>query len=142
MDDSQKEKLNEMIEEFKTIDSTEELRRVKKSTEIIKEVNLLRKLVNANQTEHVCKNSCPLLSKTYTHIFEGIVNKTIDFNILTKLLDNLKSIENGTLDQHEASFKVGSMLKEVYINDKLNIKKEDKEHPENNLTWKQFKEQR
>ena len=141
MDKSQKEKLNEMIDEFKTVDSTMEIRNAMKSTKIRKEVNVLRQFIGSNAGKHVCTQRCPLLSSKYTHIFEGIVNKTIDFDILYSILNTLKQIENGELDQHEASFQVGTLLKETYVNEKLNIPtKEKPSSEENNLSWKQFKE--
>ena len=34
-------------------------------------------------------------------------------------LDVLESIENGTHDQHEASYEIGVLLKKIYIDKKL-----------------------
>lgn len=140
MDESQKEKLTEMIDEFKTIDSTTEIRNSPKSTKILKEVNVLRQLMNSNACKDVCTQRCPLLSSKYTHIFEGIVNKTINFSVLHSILSTLKQIENGELNQHEASFQVGTLLKETYVNEKLNISNESLQE-EKKLSWRQYKEQ-
>jgi len=64
------------------------------------------------------------------------------------LLDVLKSIEDEELDQHEGSFKVGTILKEIYIDsslkkaEKLNENAEktsEPKKPEIQISWKQFK---
>ena len=75
--------------------------------------------------------------------------KCFHLNILFNFLDVLKRIEHGELDQHEASFEVGTLLKRLYVDsalkkaDKLNEQyKEDKPEPirpRTNMTWKQFK---
>ena len=60
----------------------------------------------------------------------------------------MRRIEDGEIDQHEGSFLVGTLLKELYIDsalrkaDKLNA---DDDKPEVqretiNISWKQFKE--
>jgi hypothetical protein len=43
----------------------------------------------------------------------------IDFGILDKFLDCLESIENGSKDQHEASYEIGTLLKSMYIDPKI-----------------------
>jgi hypothetical protein len=68
--------------------------------------------------------------------------------ILNKFLDVLRKIEDGELDQHEGSFLVGTLLKELYIDsalkkaeklDELAEKAPEPKHAENNISWKQFK---
>jgi hypothetical protein len=78
----------------------------------------------------------------------------IDIGILDKLLDVLKRIENEELDQHEGSFMVGTILKELYIDsalkkaEKLDAEAEsnpsiektpEPKHAERNISWRQFK---
>ena len=58
-------------------------------------------------------------------------------------------MEDGYMDQHEASVKIGQVLKELYIDsalqqekkqnekDKRNAKKDKR--PKNNLSWEQYK---
>ena len=48
----------------------------------------------------------------------------IEINLLYKFLDILKKIEEGELDQHEGSFQVGTILKDIYVDSAL--KKADK----------------
>jgi hypothetical protein len=60
----------------------------------------------------------------------------------------LKQIENGKLDQHEGSHKVGKLLKTLYLDsavrkaDKLNHERESGEEarPEpKNISWSEYK---
>jgi hypothetical protein len=84
----------------------------------------------------------------YTDIFNKIRKGEIDIGILNKFLDVLRKIEDGDLDQHEGSFMVGSILKELYIDsalkksEKLDEQTEKAPEPkraEIKVTWKQFK---
>jgi hypothetical protein len=63
-------------------------------------------------------------------------------------LDILKKIEDGQLDQHEGSFMVGSILKDIYVDsalkkaEKLDATFEKAPEPKKahvNVSWKQFK---
>jgi hypothetical protein len=58
----------------------------------------------------------------------------------------LKNIETGKTDQHEASFKIGKLLKEMYIDSALkqaekHDRNEKKKPPrkEKKISWDQFK---
>ena len=48
-----------------------------------------------------------------------MVKNEINLDILLQFIDVLRDIENGTIDQHEGSFKVGKILKELYIDTAL-----------------------
>ena len=64
-------------------------------------------------------------------------------------MDVLRQIEDGQLDQHEGSFLVGTILKELYVDSALKKSKKmddlyekdkvEQKQPEINITWKQFK---
>ena len=82
----------------------------------------------------------------YTFIFIISIRNQI-LNILVRLLNVLYSIEEGNVDQHEGSFEVGKLLKEIYIDsalkkaDKLNEqhKKQEEVRPVENISWAEFK---
>jgi hypothetical protein len=67
--------------------------------------------------------------------------------ILLRLINVLYDIEEGNVDQHEGSFEVGKLLKEIYIDsalkkaDKLNAEtgEVEKKEPEENISWAQYK---
>jgi hypothetical protein len=96
---------------------------------------------------------CNFLFTYYTDIFNKIKKDEINLGILLQFIEVLKKIEDGDLDQHEGSFAVGTLLKELYIDsalkkaDKLNeiydnqqAKTEPKESIK--ISWKQFKQMR
>ena len=98
----------------------------------------------------MCIDKCQFLFNNYTDIFNKVKKDEIDLNILVRLLNVLHSIEEGQVDQHEGSFEVGKLLKQIYIDsalkkaDKLDEKYSDKKgeqkKPEEKISWKQFKE--
>jgi hypothetical protein len=61
----------------------------------------------------------------------------------------LQKVEDGLLDQHEASFEVGTLLKKIYVDsalrkaEKLNAETGEKEPeykgPQVNISWRDFK---
>ena len=70
-------------------------------------------------------------------------------NLLNRFLNVLRDIEDGKVDQHEGSFIVGTILKEIYIDSALKkANKLEAEHsenekrsvePVNNISWAEFK---
>ena len=73
----------------------------------------------------------------------------LNLNILRKFIDTLREVEDGDLDQHEASVKIGEILKQLYIDSALQREKkidaEDKKRapkhkkPVNNISWAKYK---
>ena len=80
----------------------------------------------------------------FSNIYNKLLKYQIDVNILNKFLDELESIENGKQNQHEASFRIGNLLKEMYIDTKLETPQENKDveketkHPKK-LSYADFK---
>ena len=153
MDDKQRLQLQNMIKANNVEDQTELIRNLKHSQVLRNEVNnmILLKAKYRGDDEKIyneCVNECNFLFTYYTDIFNKIRKNEIDINILNKFLDVLRKIEDGELDQHEGSFMVGSILKELYVDsalkkaEKLDEKAEKKEEPkkaEVKVSWKQFK---
>jgi len=158
MDDNARLKLQSMIKTNNVEDQTSLIRDLKHSEVLRKNVNSLielkKKYVNDIENAEFkteCMNECGFLYMYYTDIYNKIRKDEIELKILFQFLDVLKEIEEGTLDQHEGSFKVGTLLKELYIDSAL--KKADKLEKEHstpdvneivreeplNVTWKQFK---
>ena len=153
MDDKQRLQLQKMIKENNVEDQTELIRNLKHSHILQREINtmILLKAKYRNDTDKIhfeCINECNFLFTYYTDIYNKIRKDEIDLNILNKFLNVLRRIEDGEIDQHEGSFLVGTLLKELYIDsalrkaDKLNA---DDDKPEVqretiNISWKQFKE--
>jgi hypothetical protein len=151
MDDNARLQLQKMIKANDVEDMTELIRDLKHSVLLRDDINKLILLMtkygnNSDDLYSFAVTECTFLFTYYTDIFNKIRKNEIDLKILFKFLDVLKEIENGDLDQHEGSFVVGKLLKEMYIDsalrkaDKLNennipvIKVEPK-----NINWKSFK---
>ncbi len=154
MDDNQRLQLQNMIKANNVEDQTELIRELKHSQILRNDINNMIKIKSkygddADQIYSECAAECSFLFTYYTDIFNKVRKDEIDILILNKFLDVLKQIEDGKLDQHEGSFLVGAILKELYVDsalrkaDKLDEQnKEEKvepKKPEVQISWKQFK---
>ena len=156
MDDNARLQLHKMIKANNVEDQTELIRELKHSHLLQNDINalILLKAKYRNQPELINEkaiNECNFLFTYYTDIYNKIRKDEIDLTILNKFLNVLQRIENGDLDQHEGSFLVGTLLKEIYVDSAL--RKADKlneEHEKNNpkeelvgpavdISWKQYK---
>lgn len=150
--------LQKMINENDVKDETQNIRDKKHSSlikeDVIRFVELKKKYFRLQKTnpvefEKICITRCAFLFNNYTDIYNKIKKDEIDLSILSKFLDVLKLIEDGKIDQHEGSFKIGKYLKEMYIDsalkksEKLDKKygNKEKEVKPKNISWKQYKEQ-
>ena len=163
MNSTERLNLQKMINANDVVDQTENIRREKHSSKIREDVKTLIDLkqkyprlerTNPIEFDKLCVNRCLFLFNNYTDIFNKVKKDEINLSILDNFLDVLKSIEDGKCDQHEGSFKVGKLLKEMYIDsalkkseklDKKNEKHEKKDKKKQmkpvNISWKQYKEQ-
>ena len=168
MDSEQRIQLQKLVEANGTEDHTEVIRRVKHSSKIYVDVTTMIKLKrdygrlaksNPKQFDAICVSRCEFLFKFYTDLFNRLKTGEIDLNLLFKMIQILRDIEDGKLDQHEGSFEVGKILKSIYIDsalkraENLDAEKETKDKrakskaaktarpaiPEKKLTWAEFK---
>jgi len=158
MDDKQRLNLQEMIKAYDADDNTSKIRQLKHSRlirdEVEKMVNLKKKYnrmatFETKKFERIVISHCNFLWTNYTNIFNRIMKDELNLNILRKFIDTLREVEDGQLDQHEASVKVGEVLKQLYIDSalqrekKLDVegKKRAPKHkkPVNNISWAKFK---
>ena len=162
MDDQQRLKLNEMIKANDVEDQTSKIRELRHSKRIKEDIEVLQRLklryqrlqqTNSAQYEQILSKQCNFLFTNYTDIFNKLKKDELDLTILAKFISVLERIENSEIDQHEGSFMIGKLLKELYIDsalkqsealDKKNAKydkeREDKIlQPAHSLSWKQFK---
>lgn len=150
MDDNQRLQLQNMIKANNVEDQTNLIRHLKHSQILRTEINnmIVLKAKYKGDTEkihEVTMNECTFLFTYYTDIYNKIRKDEIDIGMLNKFIDVLKQIENGDLNQHEGSFLIGSILKELYIDsalkkaDKLNSQENEvKKQPNKNISYKQF----
>jgi hypothetical protein len=158
MDTLDRLNLNKMIDANNVQDCTEEIRTKKHSKFIRDDVTRLISLKqkysrlaqsNPNQFDTMCVSQCSFLFNNYMEIFNKIKKDELNLKILHQLLDVLKDIEEGQLDQHAGAFEVGKLLKTMYIDSAL-IKAEriDKKTgekmtvakpKEKKITWAEYK---
>lgn len=151
--------LQKMIKANNVEDQTRLIRETKHSDTIRSQVKELLALkakyprlakTNPNEFEKMCLSKCGFLFNHYTDIFNKVNKEEIDLSILEKFLDVLKQIEDGKIDQHDGSFKVGKLLKELYVDsalkktDKMDAKdkkkKKDKQVPKpREISWHEYK---
>lgn len=144
MDDSQRIQLQEMIDANHTINHTEEIRSLKHSKlirdDVIKIQHMKRKLKTTHfkTLDNELQAECFFLFKNYTLIYNKLLKNDLDIKILYKFLDVLETIENGTRDQHEASYEIGLLLKKIYVDKKLDTPENNYISPIKNISWKTY----
>lgn len=157
MDANQKLQLQDMIQANGTQDQTDLIRNLKHSRILRAEVDnllLIRAKYRNESPEFInneCMNECNFLFTYYTDIYNKVRKDEIDLGILNRFFDMLEQVENGSLNQHEASFQVGTILKELYVDsalkkaEKLDALSPSESHafraPINNMSWSDYKKQ-
>ena len=124
MNEVQKLQLQKMVAINNVEDQTSLIRQLKHSIILRNETQtlILLKAKYRSNIEEVKKNAmneCTFLFTYYTDIFNKILKDELDMRLFTQFLDVLKEIEDEKLDQHEGSFKIGSILKEMYVDSAL-----------------------
>ena len=158
MNDLERLNLQKMIKENDSENNTDKIRKLKHSLKIKDEVDVLLQLKkdyhelaksNPSDFDTICTNKCSFLFNNYTDIYNKVKKDEINLSILLRLLNVLHSIEEGAVDQHEGSFEVGKLLKQIYIDsalrkaEKLNEDSEEIEtkKPVVPISWSEFKKQ-
>ena len=160
MNDDERLNLRKMIAANDTEDNTSKIRGLKHSELIRADVAKMLKLKHEYarlakshppQYDAMCVSRCAFLFKHYTDIYNKLKKDEIDLNILMKFVSVLKLIEDGKIDQHEGSFEVGKLLKQIYVDSALRKSEHlDAENdrlaanlprpaPIKDITWAQYK---
>jgi hypothetical protein len=159
MNNSERLNLQKMISANNVTDCTGEIREKKHSGKIYADVTRLLELkakyenlseMNTEIFDNMCVSQCIFLFNNYTDIFNKVKKNEMNLNILLQLIEILKNIEEGNIDQHAGAFEVGKILKAMYIDSALlKAEKIDKKTGEvyektsnvavKNVSWKEFK---
>tara|TARA_B100000927_G_C16323738_1_gene412439 strand:- start:334 stop:795 length:462 start_codon:yes stop_codon:yes gene_type:complete len=149
MNDFERLKLQEMIKTNDVEDQTNKIRELKHSDKIRTDVDKIKKL--KMEETHVnlrsrCQAECYFLFSNYTDIFNKLIKDEIDIKLLETFISILKKIELGEIDQHEGSYEVGKVLKNIYIDSALkrsnNLSAEDKpveKRSSKMISWRDYK---
>ena len=154
MDDKSRLTLKKMINEYNPEETTEKIRNLRHSSKIKTDVMHMLKLKKTHSRvkmvtlKNMCMNQCNFLYKNYTNIFHKLFKGDLDITILMNFVEILRQIEDGELDQHEGSVKVGEILKSLYIDSVLKEEKKretsEKRKKSNkskvkNISWNEYK---
>lgn len=143
MNPEQRLQLNEMIKANNIADNTEKIRSLKHSDQILADVEKIVCLKQGKEWKEIedeCRMTCPFLYNHYTTLYHRLLRDGLNLTILRTFLSVLKEIEEGKIDQHDASFKVGTLLKQLYVDPKLEeIKPRLQGKP---LSWQEFKKKK
>jgi hypothetical protein len=143
MNSDERLKLHELIKEGNVHDNTSNIRRLKHSAQLKKDVLAIKMILSrADSLEYAhlnesCAPHCGFIIEHYKNIYQRILKGQVDFNILDQFLNCLESIENGTKDQHEASYEIGTLLKSLYIDPK--ISQEPERRGGIDIDWNEYK---
>ena len=159
MDDKQRLDLSKMIKEYQTEETTDKIRTLKHSKLIRENVTTMMNLKHKyqrmeqndnNRFKQLVRTHCAFLYDNYTNLFNKLFKNELDLNILWQFLSVLEKIEDGSIDQHEGSYMVGSILKKMYIDSALkheeHIDKKDKKNKKKvqtkkakKISWNEYK---
>jgi len=142
MNPEQRLQLNELVRANNSVDNTELIRKLKHSSMIWEDVQKIIQLKQGKEwsvVEAECIQQAHFLHTNYTMIFNRLLRDQLDVSILYSFLGVLKEIETGVLDQHEASFKIGTLLKQMYIDTRLEEIKEPTYTTGQTISWQEFK---
>ena len=156
IDDETRLKFNELLKESDASDNTEKIRKLKHSSEIKEQVSIMMDIkrrysrLDKKTVDKMIDTQCNWLFSHYFNLFNKLRKDELDIQILGQFVNALKAVEDGDMDQHEASVRVGQILKKLYIDSALKKDKKEeakrerqrKKKPVNRkakLTWAQYK---
>jgi hypothetical protein len=154
MDDKARLQLQKMIKANNVEDQTDLIRELKHSHLLQNDINnlIMLKAKYRNDQDKINEEGmteCGFLFTYYTDIYNKIRKDEIDLKILNQFLNVLRRIEDGELDQHEGSFVIGTLLKEMYVDSALRKAAKLNENQEQeyveprevvNISWRDFKQ--
>ena len=157
MNQNESLQLKKMINDNNVIDYTNDIREKKHSdlirNDVTRMIDLKKKYprliqTNPKQFDNMLTSQCSFLFNNYTDIFNKVKKNQINLETLWNLLNVLKQIEHGKIDQHTGSYEVGKLLKQIYIdgaimnNDNKNKNKKPNKPVKKNISWNEYKNQK
>lgn len=148
MDMNDLAQLQKIAESPKFVDMTDKIRDVKHSgllrTAIAHMIQFKRENADLLKTDKVVfeerlmkENS--FLFMNYMELYNMLLKNEMNMSIMNQLLSCLESIEVGECDQTEASVRVGTLLKTIYIDTLIKDTPEKKVVPVKDVTWSEYK---
>ena len=128
IDDETRLNFDKMLKESGASDNTSKIRDLKHSDKIRDQVSIMMDIkkkyprLGKNAKDRMIESKCSWLWKNYMNIYNKLKKDELNLDILNNFLVVLKQVESGDLDQHEASVKIGKILKELYLDSAVKIK--------------------
>lgn len=136
-------------------DNTSLIRELKHSNLIAKQLSQIEALKkkhaqlyksNFEEFNLICQKECSFLYEHYTDIYNRTIKGELNIAIIARFLHTLQKIEDGELDQMQASVSIGTLLKEMYVDSAVrrgeNLDAENPKSPQNEgkpVSWKEYK---
>ena len=155
IDDETRLNFDKMLKESGASDNTSKIRELKHSDKIREQVTLMMEIkkkypkLKKETKDRMIESKCMWLWENYMNIYNKLKKDQLNLSILHNFLSTLKQIEDGELDQHDASVKIGKILKELYVDSAMQQqkKREDAEkkrkkrkgNPVKKLSWNEYK---
>ena len=155
IDDETRLNFDKMLKESGASDNTIKIRQLKHSDKIREQVTLMMEIkkkypkLKKETKDRMIESKCMWLWENYMNIYNKLKKDQLNLSILHNFLSTLKQIEEGELDQHDASVKIGKILKELYVDSAMQQqkKREDAEkkrkkrkgNPVKKLSWNEYK---
>ncbi len=150
MNQEHRDKLKEILKDNdEAVDNTSIIREQQYSDKIQLDIEKLiifknknKELLIKNKEDYDFKlrNECSFISSTYPEMFNKLKDDSMDMKLMFKFINIYREIETGKIDQHEASFKVGTILKEMYVDTAIN--NEPKNKQSRNVNYKDWIEKK
>lgn len=155
LDEKTRLNFEKMMKEEGVENNTSKIRNLKHSKKIREQVAQMVNLKNKysrldnDLMNKMIDSKCVWLYKNYSNLFVKLKKNQLNLQILDSFLTTLSEIEDGILDQHEGSVKIGQLLKQLYIDSAIKNKKqmEEKDNKRKKkdfkkpkkMSWKEFK---
>ena len=113
-----------LMESDDYVNNTDRIRELKHSEKILEDIGKLceirkkhpnMQMMDEQGYNELCRNTTPFLYNHYTDIFNKVVKDELNMEMMVRFIFILKQIEEGVIDQYDASVKVGTILKEMYV---------------------------
>ena len=113
-----------LMESDDYVNNTDRIRELKHSEKILEDIGKLceirkkhpnMRMMDEQGYNELCRNTTPFLYNHYTDIFNKVVKDELNMEMMVRFIFILKQIEEGVIDQYDASVKVGTILKEMYV---------------------------
>ena len=161
MDNQERLQLDKLVSANNVEDVTQNIRDRKHSSLIKNDIDkmLIVKrdyaslaVTSPEKFDSMLENGSNFLFTNYYDIFNRVKKNELNFEIMGNFISILKMIEDEEIDQHTGAYKVGKLLKELYIDSAITrgnkidekYKNDDSEvdtrPPPENISWAKYKQ--